>query len=222
MILLVGKVVRIAVRLVALAVIVALVYLAVIFAVVWHASGVDSRRHGDAIVVLGAAQYDGRPSPVLQARLDHAYELWKQHVAPLIVVTSGKQAGDRFTEAAAGARYLHGRGVPDSAILREVQGTSSWESLQAAARFLSQSGRTHVTLVSDSYHAARIADIAEELGLDAVTSSTHLLDGSAQWAKLAQETVRVAAGRVFGYDVLARHDRVENLVPGLATIGVPG
>ena len=90
------------------------------------------RGPSDAIVVLGAAQYDGRPSPVLAARLDHALELYDDGVAPMIVVTGGRQPGDRFTEATASATYLHEHGVPDAAILRETTGRSSWESLAAA------------------------------------------------------------------------------------------
>jgi uncharacterized SAM-binding protein YcdF (DUF218 family) len=213
-----AKIVGLVVKAIVVLVGLAIVYLAFTFAVVWHASTLDDRSRSDAIVVLGAAQYDGRPSPDLRARLDHAFELWQTGVAPVIVVTGGKQPGDRYTEAAAGARYLHARGVPDRAILREVQGRSSWESLQGAARFLEKSGRTRITLVSDAYHSARIVDIAEELGLHGVSSPSHFVHGSAQIPYLLRETVRVAGGRVFGYDVLQRHDRVGNLVPGLANI----
>lgn len=212
------KVVKLAVRVVALVLVLALAYLVFTFVVVWRASNADDRTHSDAIVVLGAAQYNGRPSPDLRARLDHAFDLWQSGVAPVIVVTGGKQPGDRFTEAAAGARYLHSKGVPDQAILREVQGRSSWESMQSAARFLERSGRTRVTLVSDAYHAARIVDIAQELGLHAGSSPSHFVHGHAEIPYLLRETVRVAGGRIFGYDVLARHDRVGKLVPGLAII----
>ncbi len=103
---------------------------------VWRAARADDARPSDAIVVLGAAQYDGRPSPAFAARLDHAHALYEQGIAPLIVVTGGKQPGDRFTEAAVGADYLIARGVPDAVILRETTSHSSWESLQASARFL--------------------------------------------------------------------------------------
>ena len=99
-------------------------YIGVTFVQVWMASRHDGATKSDAIVVLGAAQYDGRPSPVLTARLDHALELWQEGLAPLIVVTGGKQPGDRFTEATASANYLLERGVPDAQILREVQGTN--------------------------------------------------------------------------------------------------
>ena len=108
------------------------VYLAVTFFQVWRTARKDAARPSDAIVVLGAAQYDGRPSPVLAARLDHALDLYRAGVAPIIVVTGGRQEGDRFTEATAGATYLHEHGVPDTAILRETSGRSSWQSLAAA------------------------------------------------------------------------------------------
>lgn len=203
---------------------VALLYSVVIFVQVWRASRADSRRPGDAIVVLGAAQYDGRPSPVLAARLDHAIELWKAKIAPRIVVTGGKQPGDRFTEAAASAMYLHERGVPDTAILREVQGRSSWESLQAAARILRDRKLNRVTLVSDPYHDARIRDIAGDVGLDAVVSPTRTspVRGWTEFHYLLKETARVGVGRLIGYSRLERRGRIGQLVPGLAIMfGLP-
>ena len=114
------------------------VYLAVTFVQVWMASRRDGARPSQAIIVLGAAQYDGRPSPVLAARLDHAIELYRKHIAPVIVVTGGREPGDRYTEAGASADYLHRHGIADTAILRETTGRTSWESLEAAARFLDE------------------------------------------------------------------------------------
>ncbi|MGD9794000.1 MAG: YdcF family protein [Acidimicrobiia bacterium] len=176
---------------------------------VWSASRADERVAVDAIVVLGAAQYDGRPSPVLAARLDHALELWQQGLAPLVVVTGGKQSADRFTEARASADYLIERGVPDAAILREVQGRTSWESLAAAARILRERDLRSVLLVSDPYHAKRIAAIATELGLSAHVSSTRTSpegDGSVL-KHFVQETAGVALGRFIGYRRLLRLDQ---------------
>ena len=115
----------------------------------------------EAIVVLGAAQYDGEPSPALANRLDHAAQLYRDGIAPLIVVTGGRQEGDRFTEAEASANYLAALGVPGDAIERETTGHNSWESLASAARFLQEDGINDVVLVSDGYHAMRIAGIAE-------------------------------------------------------------
>jgi uncharacterized SAM-binding protein YcdF (DUF218 family) len=198
-----------------------IVYWAVIFVTVWHESTTDSRRPSDAIIVLGAAQYNGVPSDDLRARLDHSLVLWREHIAPIIVVTGGKEPGDQYTEAATGAMYLHARGVPQNAILREVQGRSSWESLEAAARFLQERHLRRVTLVSDAYHSARIADIAADVGLDPVTSPTHFISGIHIVPYLFRESVRVAAGRLIGYGVLQRHDPVGKLLPGLAIMIVP-
>ena len=199
------------------------VYLSVTFFQVWRAARRDDARPSDAIVVLGAAQYDGTPSPVLAARLDHALDLYDDGVAPMIVVTGGRQPGDRFTEATAAATYLHAHGVPDDAILRETSGRSSWESLAAAGQFLKDKDMTRVVLVSDPYHAARIDDIAEEVGLDAVTSPTRTspISGGAEWKRFGTETLRVAAGRVFGYRRLERSKEMGRVVPGLGMLIPP-
>ena len=156
------------------AVVVPCLYFGVTFFQVWWTSRHDGARKAQAVVVLGAAQYDGRPSSVLRARLDHAADLWHQGIAPVVVVTGGKAVGDRFTESQAGANYLHTKGVPDEAILREATGRTSWQSLAASARFLRQRGIRDVVLVSDPFHAARIHGIASELGLDAATSPTSI------------------------------------------------
>ena len=196
------------------------VYLAVTFVQVWLASRRDEARPSQAIIVLGAAEYNGRPSPVLAARLDHAIQLYRKGIAPVIVVTGGRQPGDRFTEAGASADYLHRHAVPDAAILRETTGRTSWESLEAAARFLEQRRMQRVVLVSDPYHSERIAAIAHEVGLDAVTSPTRTspIKGASAFRRLLGETLRVAAGRLFGYARLDRHRGVTKLVPGLATL----
>jgi uncharacterized SAM-binding protein YcdF (DUF218 family) len=198
-------------------------YLAVTFFQVWRTARKDAARPSDAIVVLGAAQYDGRPSPVLAARLDHALELYRAGIAPIIVVTGGRQEGDRFTEATAGATYLHEHGVPDTAILRETSGRSSWQSLAAAAHFLKARDQTRVVLVSDPYHAARIDDIAEEVGLDAVTSptTTSPISGAAEWRRFGTETLRVGAGRLFGYRRLEQGREMGKVVPGLGMLIPP-
>jgi uncharacterized SAM-binding protein YcdF (DUF218 family) len=188
---------RVAVRAVKVLAGLAALYLVATFVQVWWASRWDDRGPAEAIVVLGAAQYDGTPSPVLERRLEHGLELWQDGVAPVIVVTGGGQPGDRVTEAFAGADFLLRLGVPDSAIRREVDGRSSFESLAAAARFLRDEGREHVVLVSDPYHSARLLAIAREVGLDAVVSPTP--GGSASATQLARESLAVAAGRVFGH-----------------------
>lgn len=187
---------RLVVRLTAVALVGVLVYLAVTFAQVWATSRRDGARPSQAIVVLGAAQYDCDPSPVLRQRLDHALDLYRADTAPVIVVTGGKQAGDRCTEAAAGAGYLRGEGVPDDALLLETQGRNSWESLAASAHILNERDMTEVVLVTDGYHALRVRAIADELGLDAVVSPT---GGGASPAELVKETGAVAVGRLLGF-----------------------
>lgn len=212
--------IRLVLKIAAVFVAIVTVYFAVTFVQVWLASRRDDRARSEAIIVLGAAQYDGRPSPVLKSRLDHALALWEEGVADTIVVTGGRQEGDRFTEAWAGANYLHGRGVPDDAILRETTSRSSWESLAASARFLREDGINEVTLVSDPFHSARIAAIADELELDAHVSptSTSPIKGAEHWRRLGTETVRVGVGRIFGYELLTRVEDVGKLVPGLSLV----
>ena len=214
---------RIGTRVVLAGVAVLFVYLSVVFVQVWMAARRDDARPADAIIVLGAAQFDGRPSKILAARLDHAIDLYRRKIAPVIVVTGGKQPGDRFTEASTGAEYLHEHDVPDSAILRETTGRSSWQSLEAAARFLKARNMRSVVLVSDPYHSARIEDVAHDVGLKAATSPTRTspIKGAGEWRRFFTETIRVAAGRIFGYGRLDRHRQVERLLPGLATMWLP-
>jgi vancomycin permeability regulator SanA len=177
-----------------------LAYLGVTFAQVWTASRADGAAPAQAIVVLGAAQYDGRPSPVLKARLDHAADLYRRDLAPVVVVTGGNRPGDRFTEATAGATYLHQQGVPDSAIRREVSGRSTYESLAATARFLGREDIEAVLLVSDRTHSYRLQAIAEDVGLDARVSPTpSRATRQTTLRALARETAAVALGRVLGY-----------------------
>lgn len=168
---------------------------------VLRSSGLDQREQVGAVVVLGAAQYNGRPSPVLQARLDHAYELYQEGVAPRIVLTGYKQPGDQFTEAFAGYRYLTGRGVPGDDLTIVDDGTSTWESLRATERVLQQQGVRSVVLVSDPYHSRRLIDIADEVGMTATVSPTRAVSA---WQKVARETALVSAGRIVGYRRLLR------------------
>jgi len=180
-------------------------YLVLTFVQVYRASTHDGAREADAIIVLGAAQYDGRPSPVLQERLDHALELYDAGLAPVIVLTGGKQDQDTFTEATAGYNYLRDQGVPDEALLKEVRGKSTWDSLRAARRFLLERGIDRIVLVTDDYHAYRAEATAEDIGFDAAVSpSDSLLSGTHQLRNLTRETAAVAIGRIIGYDRLYR------------------
>jgi uncharacterized SAM-binding protein YcdF (DUF218 family) len=193
-------------RALVVAVVLPALYFAVTFVQVWWTSRHDGARPSQALIVLGAAQYDGRPSAVLRARLDHAADLYHRKVAPVVVVTGGKAEGDRFTESAASANYLHTKGVPDEAILREATGRTSWQSLSASARFLRQRGIHDVVLVSDPFHAARIHGIASELGLDSATSPTRTspIKGLSEFRHLVTETAQVGVARVIGFRRLVR------------------
>ena len=172
------------------------VYVLVTFWQVWQASSTDNARPADAIVVLGAAQYDGVPSPVLQQRLDHALELYERGLAGVIVPTGANQPGDAFTQGFAGYDYLRARGVPDEDLLVIVDGSNTYEELSATAGQLLPRGLERVILVSDGYHALRIDQTAAEVGLDAVVSPT---DGGASLRQLLRETVGVSVGRIVSY-----------------------
>jgi uncharacterized SAM-binding protein YcdF (DUF218 family) len=148
--------------------------------VAWIASAVavvdrarrDEARPADAIVVLGAAQYAGRPSPVLRARLDHAIDLWKQGLAPTLVLTGGTGAGDTTSEAAVGKRYAIKQGVPAAAIQMETEGRTTIESLQGVAALRELDDHPTVILVSDPFHMLRLSILARRLGMIPLTSPT--------------------------------------------------
>ena len=177
------------------------VYVGVTFVQVWWASRSDDTSPASAIVVMGAAQWNGKPSPVLQGRLDHAVSLYGDGVAPLIVVTGGKQVGDAVTQGRSGYEYLRSKGIPDDAIKVEVEGTNSFEELSASALILSQAGvGDDVVIVTDPYHALRAGEIADEVGLHAHVSPT---DGPNGLRQMARETAAVALGRILGYRRLA-------------------
>lgn len=165
----------------------------------------DQARSVDAIVVMGAAQYDGRPSDVLAARLDHVVDLWNDGLAPLVVTTGGNRPGDRFTEAEASANYLVDRGVPADAIV-QVGGSTSYDELRAARDLLRGRGLDRVLLVSDQYHSLRIRLVAQELGLTAYVSPTDSspVRGWYEFEMDLKEAAGIAAGRIIGFDRLLR------------------
>jgi uncharacterized SAM-binding protein YcdF (DUF218 family) len=156
-----------------------------------------------AIVVMGAAQYDGVPSPDLQARLDEAVKLYHQGVAPLIVVTGSKQPGDQFTEAQSGARYLELHGVPSSAII-EVGGDDSWQNLSLAAVPLKARHATTVLVVTDPFHEDRSMAIASTVGLtpSPTPTQTSPITGWSTVPYYLKETLGVAVGRLIGFQRL--------------------
>lgn len=162
----------------------------------------DDARPSDAIVVLGAAQYVGRPSPVLRARLDHAIDLYHRGVAPHLVLTGGVGEGDTTSEAAVGRRYALKHGVPDSALLTEEHGRTTTESLYAVADILHQRGDSQVVLVSDPFHMLRLRIIAGRLGLEVATSPTRTSPIQAnrdeRWSYILSESVKVPLTLLLG------------------------
>jgi uncharacterized SAM-binding protein YcdF (DUF218 family) len=135
-------------------------------------SQLDQRRPVDAIVVLGAAQYNGRPSPVLKARLDHALGLYRDGIAPLIVVTGGIGRGDTTSEAIVGRRYLMAHDVPAAAVIAQPQGRTTAASMTAVADWTRDRGLRRVLLVSDPFHMFRLRLEARRTALEAYTSPT--------------------------------------------------
>lgn len=138
----------------------------------WWQGTRDERRPVEAILVLGAAQWNGSPSPVLQARLDHAIELYREGYAPHVAVTGGVGDGDVYSEAAVAADYLRERGVPAAAIVGEDRGRSSLESIRGVAELLAAQHISRVLLVSDPPHMLRILHMAQAAGLEAYGSPT--------------------------------------------------
>ncbi len=178
-------------------------YLAVTAVQVWLTSRHDDARAAQAIVVMGAAQYDGVPSPDLVARLQDADNLWNRHLAPDIVVTGSKKKGDAYTEAQASATWLEQKGVPPGDII-EVGGNDSWTNLSQAAAALHQRGLVRVLMVTDGFHEDRSLAIATGLGLQAwpVPAAASPIKGLSSVPYFAKETVGVAVGRVVGYSRL--------------------
>jgi uncharacterized SAM-binding protein YcdF (DUF218 family) len=132
----------------------------------------DQRRQVDAIIVLGAAQYNGRPSPVLRARLDHALGLYRDGLGPIVVVTGGVGLGDTTSEALVGKRYLAAHGIPVRYVIAQPQGRTTMASMTAVAGWLRRRGFHRVLLVSDPFHMFRLRLEARRTALEAYTSPT--------------------------------------------------
>ncbi|HMG69863.1 MAG TPA: YdcF family protein [Gemmatimonadaceae bacterium] len=159
---------------------------------VW--SSRDEAQPAQAIVVLGAAQYAGKPSPVLRARLDHGLDLWNRHLASLLILTGGTGAGDTTSEAAVGRTYARKKGVPDSAILVENAGRTTSESMRAVAGMLEVRGLTTALLVSDPFHMLRLRILARRFGFTPYTSPTQTSPISpnreARWKYIFSESLK--------------------------------
>ena len=172
--------------------------------VVWHAAHVDGAsqiEHVDAIVVLGAAEYSGTPSPVFKGRLDHALLLYQQGRAGTVIVLGSKQPGDATTEGQAGRDYLVSRGVPAGVALALPVGRSSFESMRAVAKYLADHEMSTAFLVSDPWHNARIERMAGDLGFQGFGSATWTSAATSvgtRFSGYARETFAYLYYRVFG------------------------
>lgn len=161
----------------------------------------DHAQRADAIVVLGAAQYVGRPSPVLRARVDHAVALWKRGLAPTLILTGGTGAGDTVSEAAVARKYAMSKGVPDRAIVLEINGRTTSESVRAVARIMEDREQHSVILVSDPFHMLRLSILARRHGLEPYTSPTRTspIDSNREqrWKYIVSESVKVPLAYIF-------------------------
>jgi uncharacterized SAM-binding protein YcdF (DUF218 family) len=161
----------------------------------------DEAQRADAIVVLGAAQYVGRPSPVLRARVDHAVSLWKRGLAPTLILTGGTGVGDTTSEAAVARKYAMSKGVPDRAIVVEIKGRTTSESMRAVARIMDDREQSSVILVSDPFHMLRLSILARRFGLEPFTSPTRTSpitsNREEHWKYMVSESVKVPLAYIF-------------------------
>lgn len=163
----------------------------------------EAKGSADVIIVMGAAQYDGVPSNLLEMRLQQGLDLWKDGHASLIALTGGKQAGDRFTEAATGRRWLTDRGVPANVIVSEDVGRSTWQSLSQLAPVLQERSVESAIVVSSYWHVQRADLILRQLGYDASTSPVPQNTESLSWTtKALKELLGISFGRLMGFDTL--------------------
>jgi uncharacterized SAM-binding protein YcdF (DUF218 family) len=193
--------IRLAVKAVAAVVILALAVLLLTVGTIWWTARQDDRRVSDVIVVLGASQFDGRPSSVFTARLVHARDLWREDVAPRIVTVGGNQVGDRFTEASAGKRWLAEHGVPTRRVVAVPTGSDTLSSISAVQQRMQRRGWHTAVIVTDPWHALRTGSMAEDRGIDAVVSPTRrgpaVRERSTQLRYIGRETLAYLYWKVF-------------------------
>ena len=196
-----GRVVKALGRLIASVVLAVIVIWAASMGAVIFFSGIDQARPAESIVVLGAAQYAGRPSPVLKARLDHGIDLWNRGMGKLLVLTGGRGHGDTTSEAEVGRTYARRRGVPDTAILLENEGRTSRESMLGVAELLQKRGIKTAILVSDPFHMLRLSIIGRRFGLTPYTSPTRTSPISPnrekRWRYMLGESVKAPLAFLF-------------------------
>ena len=189
---------------IACAVAISLVLYFVVAAVSYRTSwSHEAKGSADVIIVMGAAQYDGVPSNLLEMRLQQGLDLWKDGRAPLIALTGGKQAGDRFTEAEAGRRWLTDRGVPVNAIVSEDVGRSTWQSLSQLVPVLQERSVETAIVVSSYWHVQRADLILRQLDYNASTSPVPQNTEALSWTtKALKELLGISFGRLMGFDTL--------------------
>ena len=199
------RLLRFILRVVTFMVLVVLVYLVVTAVQVWMTGRRYEPTAAGAIVVMGAAQYNGVPSPDLASRLDEAETLWRQHYASTIMVTGSKERGDISTEAQASDRFLVKAGIPSGDIL-EAGGSNTWQNLSEAAPALLRRGDGTVLIATDPFHEARSLAIASSVGLHGYPTPTRTspITGLSTIPYYAKETVGMALGRIIGFDRLSQ------------------
>lgn len=172
---------------------------------IWWTARQDERPVSDAIVVLGSAQYDGKPSPIFEARLDHALDLYNQGVAPMIITVGGRQEGDRFTEAEAGLLWLVDEGIPEEALRAVPDGVDTLKSMELVAALFAEQGLSTAVLVTDPWHALRATRMAEDAGIVASSSPTRqgpaVQTRSTQLRYITRETAAYLFYRLTGSSV---------------------
>jgi uncharacterized SAM-binding protein YcdF (DUF218 family) len=172
---------------------------------IWWNARQDSRPSSDAIVVLGSAQYNGVPSSIFAARLEHAIRLYDAGVAPRIVTVGGKATGDQFTEAEAGRDYLANAGVPVKALLAVPEGVDTLESMRVVAAAFDKRGWHSGVLVTDPWHAMRAQRMAEDSGIQATSSPTRqgpaVQTRGTQFRYILRETAAYLLYRATGHSV---------------------
>jgi uncharacterized SAM-binding protein YcdF (DUF218 family) len=172
---------------------------------IWWTARQDSRPTADAIVVLGSAQYNGVPSSIFEARLEHALRLYEAGVAPVVVTVGGKAAGDQFTEAEAGRDYLADAGLPDDALLAVQEGVDTLESMRAVSAEFADRGWSTAVLVTDPWHVMRTERMAEDAGIDAESSPTRqgpsVYSRTTQFRYILRETAAYLLYRATGESV---------------------
>jgi len=172
---------------------------------IWWTARQDARPKSDAIVVLGSAQYNGVPSSIFAARLEHARALYQQGIAPVVVTVGGKKSGDNFTEAEAGRDYLANEGVPRKDLLAVPEGVDTLQSMRDVAAVLRQRGWHSAVLVTDPWHVMRAEKMADDSGIDAASSPTRqgpaVQTRTTQFKYILRETAAYLLYRATGHSV---------------------